>query len=81
MDDVEPRRHSRLEEEEEEEGDVLFRGSQSYENGLNQVAGNDQPRRRGNGVGPPPLRKDVRPDSSEVPVRSISLTCIANSGF
>ncbi|GAA5875877.1 hypothetical protein JCM16303_004031 [Sporobolomyces ruberrimus] len=49
----------------EEEGEVLFRGSRSYENGLSEVAGTGQsPRRNGGSTAPRPLRKDVSTGSS-----------------
>ncbi|GAA5950992.1 hypothetical protein JCM3765_004649 [Sporobolomyces pararoseus] len=66
-DDAESRRISNVEEQQKEEGQVLFRGSQSYENGLSEViAQNGEPyRRRGEGAAPRPLRKDSLPGTSE----------------
>ncbi|GAA6014815.1 hypothetical protein JCM11491_002126 [Sporobolomyces phaffii] len=68
LDDADSRRHSDLSED-REEGEVLFRGSQSYQNGLAEVAAaHEQPRRRGEGAAPRPLRKDPVRESAEVPV-------------
>ncbi|GAA5846946.1 hypothetical protein JCM3766R1_004024 [Sporobolomyces carnicolor] len=61
-DDVESRRRSNINEE--DEGEVLFRGSQSYENGLSQIAAAEPRRHRAEGAAPRPLRKDSIPTSS-----------------
>ncbi|GAA5896383.1 uncharacterized protein JCM6883_006886 [Sporobolomyces salmoneus] len=61
-DDPESRRQTYVEEE--DEGEVLFRGSKSYENGLSEMAEKPQ-RRQGEGVAPRPLRKESLPELSE----------------
>jgi len=73
-DDAESRRFSSVGEDQEEEGEVLFRGSQSYEKGLSEMAASEPQRRRGEGAAPRPLRKDTPPDSVEQ-VQSVPVGC------